>query len=222
MMLSIKSKYWVKGICSAVTEIWSPSWAIKQVKTINLRGSKCKSQSYLREQLIHSLFNQWIKIIHGVARGTDKGVLAVPTLQIHNPVLNISRVHAQKNTKGDGRHWTYRRDYVQHCCAPILSLPRSRFFLHFLQALGCSSCLRDLHLTTTTRAVGSKLHLAPSHEFMAHCSEWVSEWVRLRRGVHVQWLCGDSDRQFRSSQIKSTCLTACSGSCKLVAPSLAQ
>lgn len=63
-------------------------------------------QSYLREQLIHSLLNQWIKIIHGVAGDAEKGVLAIPTLQIHNPVLNISCVNAQKNAKGDGRHWT--------------------------------------------------------------------------------------------------------------------
>lgn len=68
--------------------------------------SRERVQPHLREQLVHSLLDQGIKGIHGVAGSADEAVLAVPTLQIHNPVLDISRVDAQQDAKGDGRHGT--------------------------------------------------------------------------------------------------------------------
>ena len=61
---------------------------------------------YLREQLVHSFLNQRIKIIHGVTGAMDKGVIACPTLQIHNSVLDMSGADAQMDAKCDGRHWT--------------------------------------------------------------------------------------------------------------------
>lgn len=111
-----------------------------------------------------------------------------------------------------------------------LSLLRRHFFLHFLHAPRRSSCRRVLHLTTTTRAVGSKLHLAPSHEFMAHwCSPSlcvsVSECVCVRESACVpatrsrpvtlwwqrqreRWV----ERKKKKNLNKSACQTACCGS----------
>ena len=66
--------------------------------------SKCKSQTYLREQLVDSLLNQWAQVIHGGTGGADQALPAVHTLQIHNPVLNVRRVNAQEDAEGDGRH----------------------------------------------------------------------------------------------------------------------
>lgn len=111
---------YLEGSCIQEMLVWqSGSWQIVHMSAemwkewrfyskVCLGESKTikeEGESYLREQIIHSLLNQWIKIIHGVARGSDQGVLVIPTLQIHNPVLHVSCVNAQKNAKGDGRHW---------------------------------------------------------------------------------------------------------------------
>lgn len=143
-------------------------------QTNNNRGAR----AHLGQQLVHSLFNQRVQTVRGgAAGGAERGVL--PGLQVHDAVPDVGGVDAQQDAHGDGRHRAERRDDVQRRGAaeppPLLRL---RVSLHF--PVRCSSRARGLHLTTSTRAVWSELHLARSHEFMARRCACVRDALTAR------------------------------------------
>lgn len=220
---------------SFIRPLSEPQSIYAQVKgsTTKCRRAERISQSYLREQLVHSFLYQWIEILHGVAGGTGEGVLAFGTLQIHNSVLDVSSANAQENAEGDGRHGAKRGEDVQRSRAAVVSLlPGRQFFLHFFHALRCSSRHCVLHLTNnSTRcweqtASGAE---SPIYGTLLCVSEWASVRVCACNAAFtygdfvVTATDGWVERRSSSSRVKSTCVTACRCcSCKLVARSFAK
>lgn len=68
------------------------------------KKQKVEVTVYLRKQLIHSLLQQRIEILHGVSADLDEGALRRPALQTHNSAPDVCRADAQMDAERDGRH----------------------------------------------------------------------------------------------------------------------